>query len=201
MFLLNRKTYSLFAILFLFINSLYAVDIDVISEFNEDGTVIQNEINRSMNESLGQKVEDLDDLSVTATSTEINTLDILAAATASRALILNSDSKITSSATTDTELGHVSGVTSAIQTQLNTKVTIAVGGQVIASGIYTYSGGVVAATTITFGYTFGAAPAVFAMGVGLEITNVASVTTSQFSAVGAINNLQKINWIAIGTAP
>lgn len=41
--------------------------------------------------------------------------------TASRAVYTNSDKTLTSSATTATELGYVSGVTSAIQTQLNAK--------------------------------------------------------------------------------
>lgn len=42
--------------------------------------------------------------------------------TASRALIANSSGKVAVSSVTDTELGYVSGVTSAIQTQLNTKL-------------------------------------------------------------------------------
>ena len=46
----------------------------------------------------------------------------LAATTASRALASDASGFITASATTDTELGYVSGVTSAIQTQLNTKL-------------------------------------------------------------------------------
>jgi len=41
--------------------------------------------------------------------------------TASRALISNSSGKVAVSATTSTELGYVSGVTSSIQTQLNNK--------------------------------------------------------------------------------
>jgi hypothetical protein len=43
--------------------------------------------------------------------------------TASRAAISNASGKIDVSTTTDTELGYVSGVTSAIQTQLNNKQT------------------------------------------------------------------------------
>jgi hypothetical protein len=43
--------------------------------------------------------------------------------TASRAVISNSSGKIAVSTVTDTELGYVSGVTSAIQTQLGTKLT------------------------------------------------------------------------------
>lgn len=41
--------------------------------------------------------------------------------TASRAIILNGSKQLTSSSVTDTELGYVSGVTSAIQTQINGK--------------------------------------------------------------------------------
>lgn len=43
--------------------------------------------------------------------------------TASRAVISNSDGKVAASSVTSTELGYVSGVTSAIQTQLNNKAT------------------------------------------------------------------------------
>ena len=43
--------------------------------------------------------------------------------TASRALVSNSSGKVAVSSVTSTELGYVSGVTSAIQTQLNNKVT------------------------------------------------------------------------------
>lgn len=43
--------------------------------------------------------------------------------TASRALVTSATSDITTSSTTATELGYVSGVTSAIQTQLSTKTT------------------------------------------------------------------------------
>lgn len=44
--------------------------------------------------------------------------------TGSRAVVSDSSKTLVSSATTDTEIGYVSGVTSAIQTQLNTKVGI-----------------------------------------------------------------------------
>ena len=45
--------------------------------------------------------------------------------TASRALISNGSGKVAVSGTTSTELGYVSGVTSAIQTQLNAKAALA----------------------------------------------------------------------------
>ena len=43
-------------------------------------------------------------------------------ATASKALITDSNKNITTSSVSDTELGYVSGVTSSIQAQLNTKL-------------------------------------------------------------------------------
>ncbi len=52
--------------------------------------------------------------------------------TASRALISNSSGKVAVSAVTSTELGYLDGVTSAIQTQLNARVTL--------SGIQTITG-------------------------------------------------------------
>ena len=53
--------------------------------------------------------------------------------TANRAVISNSSQKIAVSSVTDTELGYVSGVTSALQTQLNDKInTSAIGSSVQA---------------------------------------------------------------------
>src|SRR5690606_9543051 len=42
--------------------------------------------------------------------------------TASRALVSNSSGKVSASSVTSTELGYLSGVTSSIQTQLDTKL-------------------------------------------------------------------------------
>jgi len=56
---------------------------------------------------------------ITGAATTVVTSDL----TASRAAISNSSGKIAVSTVTDTELGYVSGVTSAIQTQLGTKLT------------------------------------------------------------------------------
>jgi len=47
--------------------------------------------------------------------------ETLSGLTASRAIITNGSKVLASSATSDTELGYVAGVTSAIQTQINTK--------------------------------------------------------------------------------
>lgn len=52
-------------------------------------------------------------------------LSKLAATTASRALVSDGSGFVSASAVTSTELGYVSGVTSAIQTQLNAKVATA----------------------------------------------------------------------------
>jgi hypothetical protein len=54
---------------------------------------------------------------ITGAATTITTSDL----TASRALTSNASGKVAVSATTDTELGYVSGVTSAIQTQIDAK--------------------------------------------------------------------------------
>jgi hypothetical protein len=56
---------------------------------------------------------------ITGAATTVVTSDL----TASRAAISNSSGKIAVSTVTDTELGYVSGVTSAIQTQIGTKLT------------------------------------------------------------------------------
>lgn len=54
---------------------------------------------------------------ITGAATTITTSDL----TASRAIISNASGKVAVSSVTDTELGYVSGVTSAIQTQINSK--------------------------------------------------------------------------------
>lgn len=64
--------------------------------------------------------------------------------TASRALALNSNGDITNSAVTATELGYLSGVTSAIQTQLSNDVRVAQGSGITVTpsgsgGIMTYT--------------------------------------------------------------
>ena len=56
---------------------------------------------------------------ITGAATTIDDADL----TASRALVSNASGKVAVSAVTSTELGYLDGVTSAIQTQLGTKVT------------------------------------------------------------------------------
>ena len=61
---------------------------------------------------------------ITGAATTIDDTDL----TASKALISNASGKVAVSSVTDTELGHVSGVTSAIQTQINAKEDTITGG-------------------------------------------------------------------------
>ena len=68
------------------------------------GSIAQNKVT-NLTTNLAAKVEDLSDLNITATATEINALDGIPATL------------------TATELGYVDGVTSGIQAQLNTKLS------------------------------------------------------------------------------
>lgn len=61
---------------------------------------------------------------ITGAATTITTSNL----TASRAVISNATGKVAVSATTDTELGYLSGVTSAIQTQIDSKQATITGG-------------------------------------------------------------------------
>jgi hypothetical protein len=66
--------------------------------------------------------------------------------TASRALISDASGKVATNAVTSTELGYVSGVTSSIQSQLNTKIDVSksilqitYGGGGLSAGLVTYA--------------------------------------------------------------
>ena len=113
---------------------------------------------------------------ITGSATTIDTESL----TASRAVISNSSSKIAVSATTDTELGYVSGVTSAIQTQINTKqATITGGATTITSSDLTASralassaSGKVAVSAVTsteLGYVSGVTSAIQTQ-IGTKLT-------------------------------
>lgn len=102
-------------------------------------------VNSNIQVQLNSKVESLSDLSITASSTEINFTDgvtsniqtqlddkqatITGAATsiddtdltASRALTSDASGKVAVSTVTDTELGYLSGTTSTVQTQIDSK--------------------------------------------------------------------------------
>lgn len=77
------------------------------SPFNDATSSIQTQLNAKQD-------------TITGGATTITTSNL----TASRALISNGSGKVAVSATTDTELGYVSGVTSAIQTQLDAKAPV-----------------------------------------------------------------------------
>lgn len=77
---------------------------------------LQTQLN-NINASLQNKVG-LSDLSGAISTVKTSNL------TANRALISNSSGKIDVSSVTSTQLGYVSGVTSAIQTQLNNKAAL-----------------------------------------------------------------------------
>lgn len=100
----------------------------------------------------------------------------LSALTRNRALTLDSAYFLAVSATTDTELGYVSGVTSAIQTQLDTKPTV------VGTVDLTNQGAAIGATT---------AYAVVTAGQYL-VTFIAKITTvgSVSSVLGGTNGFQ-----------
>lgn len=110
--------------------------------------------------------------------------------TASRALASDASGKVAVSAVTATELGYVSGVTSAIQTQLNGKqATITGGATTIVSSDLTVSraltsdaSGKVAVSTVTnteLGYVSGVTSAIQTQLNGKEATITAG-TTAQY---------------------
>jgi hypothetical protein len=68
-------------------------------------------------------ISDTNDVTGIASLTATNA--ILSGQTANRATYFNASKQLTASATTDTELGYLSGVTSAIQTQIDLKAPLA----------------------------------------------------------------------------
>lgn len=80
--------------------------------------------------------------------------------TASRAVVTDGSKKLVSSGTTSTELGYVSGVTSAIQTQLNAKGTgtvTSVSGSGGTTGLTLTGGAITTSGTLTIGGTLAVA--------------------------------------------
>ena len=76
--------------------------------------------------------------------------------TASRALVSNSSGKVASSSVTSAELGYVSGVTSAIQTQLGNKLSTS--GGTVTGDIYRKTTSVTIGTTSNNGVTTDVSP-------------------------------------------
>ena len=80
---------------------------------------------------------------ITGAATTVTTSNL----TANRAVISNGSGKIAVSAATDTEVGYLSGVTSAIQTQLNAKASSGSGTSFLTGSLNTAT---VGATTTTY---------------------------------------------------
>jgi hypothetical protein len=114
---------------------------------------------------------------ITGAATTITGSDL----TVSRAVVANSSGKIAVSSTTDTEIGYVSGVTSAIQTQLNGKAPLTGTG---ASGTWgiSISGSAATATSATS---------------ATSATTATTATTA--NALNTANNYQ-VNSLGVGTA-
>ena len=102
-----------------------------------DGTISDTEFQYLNNVSSNIQTQlDAKQATITGSASTIDTESL----TASRAVVSNSSQKIAVSATTETELGYVNGVTSAIQTQLDSKqATITGGASTIASSNLTAS--------------------------------------------------------------
>ena len=80
---------------------------------------------------------------ITGAATTITSLDL----TASRALVSDGSGKVATNAVTSTELGYLSGVTSSIQTQINTKISVSKsilignhGASTVVAGATSYGG-------------------------------------------------------------
>ena len=109
--------------------------------------------------------------------------------TASRAVASNSSGKLVSSATTDTELGYLSGVTSGIQTQINTKsadnTVVHLSGTETITGAKTFSSALnITSSTASSTTANGALVVTGGVGIGGE-TNIAGTTIFGISAGGS----------------
>lgn len=97
--------------------------------------------------------------------------------TANRALVTDASKNIITSATTDTELGYVSGVTSAIQTQLNTKT-----GSVGTPINLTAQTAAITATTLCTPASTG----MYRLSIYLQVTTPGSVSSILGGATGVV---------------
>jgi hypothetical protein len=108
--------------------------------------------------------------SITGGASSVVTADL----TASRALVSDGSGKIAASAsTTAIEIGYVAGVTSAIQTQLNTKAldsnTVHISGTETITGAKTFSGGL-ASNALTLTGALGGTSATFTQTTSNKLT-------------------------------
>lgn len=127
--------------------------------------------------------------------------------TASRALITDASKNLSSSATTSTELGYVSGVTSAIQTQLNAKAP-SVSPSFTTPALGTPSSGTLTNCTglpMTTGLTGSAWTTFDAASVGVSFTGgTGTSATNVSSAYIVIGKVMHVRWgfsIAFSSAP
>lgn len=116
----------------------------------------------------------------------------LAAGTASRAMVSDGSGYPTTSAVTATELGYVSGVTSAIQTQLNTKTTSGniVNADISGSAAIAYSKLNLTGSIVNADVASGAAIAASKLSLGCtptELTYLSGVTSAIQTQINNIN--------------
>ena len=126
----------------------------------------------------------------------INTGSTNNALTGSRAMVTDANKGIISSATTATELGYVSGVTSALQTQINAAPTLAF----VTNSIYLASYGIPTGVFLTNAGDFGLlSGGGFATVTMPALTSTASVWINIVSAMTNAN-LQN-TWLAFWAGP
>jgi hypothetical protein len=129
--------------------------------------------------------------SITGGASSVVTADL----TASRALVSDGTGKIAASAsTTATEIGYVAGVTSAIQTQLNTKAldsnTVHITGTETITGAKTFSGGL-SSNALTLTGALSGTSAVFSSSVSgnqLIISTASDVNAITAGVFSGTNN-------------
>lgn len=132
---------------------LIAIDgttLDTFAELKAAWEGADSTLTTTLNNAIGAKQDKITGAATTITSSNL---------TANRALISNGSGKVAVSAVTSTELGYLDGVTSAIQTQLNARVSsVSASGTApltlngsIASGKLTLTGSVANASTSAAG--------------------------------------------------
>lgn len=132
--------------------------------------------------------------------------------TASRALVSNSSGKVAVSSTTSTELGYVSGVTSAIQTQINSKQATITGGAstVVSSNltanraVISNGSGKIASSSVTsteLGYLSGVTSAIQTQISGLQtaLSNLPQLMFPVGSIYSTVGNTNPSTILGFGT--
>lgn len=97
--------------------------------------LVTNSALQPLSAAQGKVLQDTKQVNITGAATSITSSNLIA----SRAMASDASGKVTVSTVTSTELGHVSGVTSPIQTQLNGKQSTITGGatSIISSNLTT----------------------------------------------------------------